>query len=141
MAVSVVHNIGGKQLHISKGRVEFDNLSFSNDDRKSTLKNIDVTAECGQIVAFVGETSSGKSTILRLLLRLYDVTEEVIKIDGQDLRGIKLSSLRDAIGVAPQDSLFIQLNDQGKFYFRSFLVVSGWEGEIPIDEGKARPNN
>jgi ABC-type multidrug transport system fused ATPase/permease subunit len=121
--------------------VEFDNVSFSYDDRKSTLKNIDVTAEYGQTVAFVGETSSGKSTILRLLLRLYDVTEGVIKIDGQDLRGIKLSSLRDAIGVAPQDSLFIQLNDQGKFYFRSFLVVSGWEGEIPIDEGKARPNN
>jgi ABC-type multidrug transport system fused ATPase/permease subunit len=100
-----VDDTGCKHLHISKGRVEFDNVSFSYGDGKSTLKNIDVTAESGQTIAFVGKTGSGKSTILRLLLRLYDVTEGAIKIDGQDLRDITLKSLRDAIGVVPQESL------------------------------------
>jgi ABC-type transport system involved in Fe-S cluster assembly fused permease/ATPase subunit len=100
-----IDDTGCDQLYISDGRVEFDKVSFSYDDRKSTLKTVDVTAKSGQTVAFVGATGSGKSTIFRLLLRLYDVTKGAIKIDGQDLRCITLKSLRDSIGVVPQESL------------------------------------
>jgi len=96
-----------EDLKITKGRVEFENVDFSYDARKQTLKNISFVAEPGKTVAFVGETGGGKSTMLKLIFRFYDVTGGSIKIDGQDIRKVTLDSLRDALGVVPQDpSLF-----------------------------------
>ena len=98
-----------KELQVTEGKIEFDHVNFSYDSRKTTLKNISFVAEPGQTVAFVGETGGGKSTLLRLLFRFYDVSSGSIKIDGTDIRNVTLESLRDALGVVPQDpSLFNQ---------------------------------
>jgi ABC-type multidrug transport system fused ATPase/permease subunit len=90
-------------LQASGCRVVFNHVDFSYNRRLSTLKDVDVAIEPGTTVALVGMTGSGKTTIFRLLLRLYDVTSGRIEIDGQDIRDITLNSLREAIGVVPQD--------------------------------------
>ena len=96
-----------KDLKITNGRVEFENVDFSYDSRKQTLKKISFVAEPGKTVAFVGETGGGKSTMLKLIFRFYDITGGSIKIDGQDIRKVTIDSLREALGVVPQDpSLF-----------------------------------
>ncbi|KAF2145158.1 uncharacterized protein K452DRAFT_295698 [Aplosporella prunicola CBS 121167] len=100
---SIVDKETAKPLEITKGRVDFHDVSFAYDPRKATLKDINFTAKPGQTVALVGETGSGKSTILKLLLRFYDATAGAIRIDGQDIRDVTLDSLREAMGVVPQD--------------------------------------
>ncbi|KAJ5294128.1 hypothetical protein N7508_008949 [Penicillium antarcticum] len=90
-------------LKSGDGRVVFNDVNFAYDTRLSTLKDVDITVEPGTTIALVGRTGSGKTTILRLLLRLYDVTSGSIEIDGQDIRDITLSSLRETVGVVPQD--------------------------------------
>ncbi|EWC46935.1 hypothetical protein DRE_03697 [Drechslerella stenobrocha 248] len=91
------------KLDVKDGEVAFDTVHFDYDERKPALRGISFRAKPGQTVAVVGETGAGKSTILRLLFRFYDVKKGAIKIDGQDVRDVTLESLRDAIGVVPQD--------------------------------------
>lgn len=96
-------------LVVKHARVEFDNVAFSYDERKPVLKGVNFIAEPGQTIALVGETGGGKSTILKLLFRFYDITGGSIRIDGQDLRSVRISSLREVLGVVPQDpSMFNQ---------------------------------
>jgi ABC-type transport system involved in Fe-S cluster assembly fused permease/ATPase subunit len=98
-----------KDLVVTDAKVEFENVEFSYDERKPVLKNVNFTAEPGQTIALVGETGGGKSTILKLLFRFYDITGGSIRIDGQDLRSVRISSLREVLGVVPQDpSMFNQ---------------------------------
>lgn len=94
---------GPEIFRLTGGAVDFDSVSFSYDGVKTVIKDLSFSARSGQTVALVGETGSGKSTILNLLFRFYDVREGSIKIDGQDLRGVTLESLRQSIGVVPQD--------------------------------------
>jgi ATP-binding cassette subfamily B protein len=96
---------GAPPLKVSGGEVRFENVSFAYDPRRPILKNMSFTVAPGQMVAFVGATGSGKSTIGRLLFRYYDVTEGRILIDGQDIRDVTQQSLRAAIGVVPQDTV------------------------------------
>lgn len=104
---SVQNKEGAKELQVKEARVDFSNVSFAYNPRKPTLSSLNITTHPGQTVALVGETGGGKSTTLKLLMRFYDVTGGSIKIDGQDIRDVTLSSLRDALGVVPQDpSLF-----------------------------------
>ncbi|KAL1617656.1 hypothetical protein SLS54_007660 [Diplodia seriata] len=108
---SVADAPGARPLHVTAGRVSFTDVSFAYDARKPTLRNISLTAEPGQTVALVGETGGGKSTLLKLLLRFYDVAagDGAVAIDGQDVRAVTLDSLRAALGVVPQDpALFNQ---------------------------------
>ena len=94
-------------ITIKDGEVEFDQVDFAYNARKSTLTDVSFKAKSGQTVALVGETGGGKSTILKLLYRYYDVSGGAIRIDGQDIRGVTLDSLRDSFGMVPQDpSLF-----------------------------------
>ncbi|KIV99769.1 uncharacterized protein PV09_08575 [Verruconis gallopava] len=94
-------------LKVTDGHVTFENVGFSYDERKETLKGLSFTVLPGQTVALVGETGGGKSTTLKLLFRFYDVTSGSISIDGQDLRSVTIDSLRQELGVVPQDpSLF-----------------------------------
>lgn len=89
------------------GAVHFRGVGFSYDGEKEVIKNFNFHARPGQKVALVGETGGGKSTILRLLFRFYDVQKGSIMIDDQDVRDVTLASLREHIGVVPQDpSLF-----------------------------------
>lgn len=104
---TIVDTPDARNLELEDGEIQFEDVAFSYDTRKPTLKNINFTVSAGSTVALVGETGGGKSTILKLITRFYDVTEGSIKIDGQVIREIKLSSLRSIIGVVPQDpSLF-----------------------------------
>lgn len=96
-----------KPLVMSAGVVEFSKVNFSYDPRKPTLKDVSFVAPGGKTVALVGETGGGKSTVLKLLYRYYDISGGSITIDGQDLRSVTLDSLRDQFGMVPQDpSLF-----------------------------------
>lgn len=88
-----------------KGKIEFKNVTFTYEDTEITaLKNISFTIEAGQSVAFLGKTGSGKSTILDLVSRLYDVTSGEILIDDIPIKKLNLNSLRSAIGAVPQDA-------------------------------------
>ncbi|KAJ6497879.1 mitochondrial half-size ABC transporter [Mycena sanguinolenta] len=94
-------------LVIEDGEIEFDNVSFSYDNRTTALNGVSFKVPKGSSVALVGESGAGKSTILRLLYRFYDLPEGGgrILIDGQDIRDVTQKSLRAAIGVVPQDSV------------------------------------
>ncbi|KAK4658476.1 hypothetical protein QC762_102140 [Podospora pseudocomata] len=96
---------GAPPLHFTGGRVKFENVCFSYDKKKEILRNIDFEATPGMTVAFVGATGAGKSTILKLLDRFYDVTKGSITIDGQDIRDVDLFSLRGQIGIVPQSPI------------------------------------
>ncbi|KAL4731304.1 hypothetical protein ACLX1H_000269 [Fusarium chlamydosporum] len=102
---SITDKDGAKELEKVQGRVAFENVSFSYDPRKPTIQNLSLSVEPGQTVALVGQTGAGKSSIMKLLLRFYDINEGSIQIDGHDIRDITLSSLRNALGVVPQDPL------------------------------------
>ena len=98
---------GKKPFNFKHGAVQFRGVGFSYDGQKEVIKDFNFHAQPGQRVALVGETGGGKSTILRLLFRFYDAQKGSVVIDDQDVRDVKLSSLRENIGVVPQDpSLF-----------------------------------
>jgi ABC-type transport system involved in Fe-S cluster assembly fused permease/ATPase subunit len=85
--------------------VVFDNVDFAYDERRAILKGVSFTVPPGKTVAIVGPSGAGKSTISRLLFRFYDVTGGSVRIDGQDIRDVEQLSLREAIGIVPQDTV------------------------------------
>jgi ATP-binding cassette subfamily B protein/subfamily B ATP-binding cassette protein MsbA len=87
-----------------QGRVEFGNVSFGYKDGEPVLCELSLQAEPGQRIALVGETGAGKSTIIRLLARFFDVTKGVVKVDGHDIRQVSQASLRAQLGIVLQDS-------------------------------------
>ncbi|CCG83794.1 protein of unknown function [Taphrina deformans PYCC 5710] len=105
-----------KELLLSAGEVKFDHVHFAYDQRKPALKGLNFIAKPGQTVALVGESGAGKTTILRTLFRFYDVNQGSIQIDGQDIRDVKIHSLRESIGVVPQDTVLF--NDTIMFNIR-----------------------
>lgn len=92
-------------LRVAGGQIELQDVRFGYDPNREILKGVSLTVPAGQTVAIVGATGSGKSTIGRLLFRFYDVTGGALKIDGQDVRDVTQTSLHDAIGVVPQDTV------------------------------------
>lgn len=96
-----------KPIEASTGTVEFDDVSFGYKGSGGVLalNHLSFLAQPGQKVALVGETGSGKSTILKLLMRMYDVNSGRILIDGQDARHVTQESLREVFGVVPQDTV------------------------------------
>ena len=86
------------------GRVEFDNVTFSYDDKKMVLEDVSFDIEPGETVALVGPTGAGKSTIVNLISRFYDVTEGEVRIDGHNIKDVKLHSLRKQMGIMMQDT-------------------------------------
>ncbi|QIK70613.1 ABC transporter ATP-binding protein [Erysipelothrix sp. HDW6C] len=88
-----------------EGTVVLDNVSFEYDAGEPVLQNINISAARGQMVALVGHTGSGKTTIMNLLNRFYDVEKGVISFDGRDIRNISLPSLRKNVGIVLQDSV------------------------------------
>ncbi|KAK0388019.1 hypothetical protein NLU13_4263 [Sarocladium strictum] len=110
---------GAKALAISEGRVVFYKVKFAYNPERPILNDVSFVAEPGKTVALVGETGGGKSTILKLLYRFYDVNKGSITIDGQDLRDVTLDSLRDSLGIVPQDPcVFDQTILQNVLYAR-----------------------
>jgi ATP-binding cassette subfamily B protein len=101
---AVTERPGARELDGVKGRVRFENISFSYDSHQATLKDISFEAGPGQIIALVGASGSGKSTVANLLPRFYDVTAGRITIDGVDIRDVTLASLRRNVGIVHQDT-------------------------------------
>ena len=96
---------GAKKLKVAKGKIDLNDVSFGyNDDSKNILSNLTLTVPSGKSLAFVGKSGVGKSTIIKLLLRFYDINSGSIKIDGQDIKKVTQKSLRDNIAVVMQDS-------------------------------------
>ena len=99
----VVEKPDAKEMERSEGFVRFEDVSFSYDPRIPALKNIDVSAAPGSITAILGAPGSGKTTIINLLPRFYEVTQGRISIDNQDIRDFTLASLRRNVGIVQQD--------------------------------------
>ena len=87
-----------------RGDVRFEHVSFAYFGRHPVLNDVTFEAQAGQVIALLGATGSGKSTIINLIPRFYDATEGRITIDGQDIRQVTLSSLRDQIGIVLQET-------------------------------------
>lgn len=92
-------------LQVQGGEVRFDHVSFHYDENRPILKDISFTIPAGKTLAIVGSSGAGKSTISRLLFRFYDVTKGAILIEGQDIRLVTQESLRQVIGIVPQDTV------------------------------------
>ena len=93
-----------KPLPPIEGRVDFENVTFSYDKEKVVLKNVSFTVTPGQTIALVGPTGAGKSTVVNLISRFYDVSDGAVKLDGHDVRDVQLRSLREQMSVMMQDS-------------------------------------
>lgn len=96
---------GSMPLLTAGGCIEFNNVSFGYSPERIVLKNISFTVPAGKTVAIVGPSGSGKSTIVRLLFRFYDLQSGCILIDGQNIKLVTQESLRQSIGVVPQDTV------------------------------------
>ena len=94
---------GDKEFNELKNKIELKDVSFSYVDNFNVLNNVDLTINAGQTTAIVGSTGSGKSTLIKLLLRLYEINNGSISYDSNDLKDIELSSLREKIGLVSQD--------------------------------------
>ena len=93
------------ELKVTGGQVRLNDVHFGYNEDRKILSGVNITAEPGQMVAIVGSTGSGKSTIGRLLFRFYDVQGGSLTIDGQDVRDVTQNSLHRQIGVVPQDTV------------------------------------
>jgi len=87
----------------TSGEIRFERVCFGYDEQRPVLREIDLDIPAGTILALVGPTGAGKSTVAKLLTRLYDPQSGTIRVDGHDLRDLRLDSLRSQIGVVPQE--------------------------------------
>ena len=113
-------------LPAGPGEIIFDSVSFAYDERRRILHDISFSVPAGHRVAIVGSSGAGKSTISRLLFRFYDVDAGEIRIDGHDIREVRQQSLREAIGVVPQDTVLF--NDT--IYYN---IAYGCTGATPAE--------
>jgi ATP-binding cassette subfamily B protein len=103
----VKDSLGAKNLKINAGKVEFDKVSFSYNKAKeeSVIKNLSFKVKPGEKVALIGPSGGGKSTLTKLILRLFDIKKGSILIDGQDISKVTQDSLRRQIALVPQDPI------------------------------------
>ena len=98
-------NVNKDKLTQVRGHVEFRNVSFGYDENKLVIKNFNLEANPGETIALVGPTGAGKTTIINLLTRFYDVNEGEILIDGKNIKELDKYSLREALGIVLQDTV------------------------------------
>ncbi len=101
--VDIADRENAKELTDVKGTVDFENVTFEYDEGVSVLENFNLHVEPGKTIALVGHTGAGKTTVINMLTRFYDVKKGAVKIDGTDVRDIKIRSLRNNVGVLMQD--------------------------------------
>ena len=99
----VEENPDAKPVKVTEGRIDVNNISFSYDDDSEVIEHLDLHVSPGETVAVVGPSGGGKSTLCQLIPRFYDVTGGSICIDGQDIRTVSKTSLRENIGIVQQD--------------------------------------
>jgi len=100
----IVEDPDADELVVEDGDVSYDDVTFGYDDEETIVEDVSFDVEGGETLALVGPTGAGKSTVLKLLLRMYDVDEGAIEIDDQDLRNVTIPSLRQSIGYVSQDT-------------------------------------
>ncbi len=96
-----------KPLNVKGGEVRFEDVSFMHDARSAGIEHVNFTVAAGTKLAVVGPSGSGKSTLLKLLFRFYDTKGGRVLVDGQDVRGLTQESLREAIGLVPQEVVLV----------------------------------
>lgn len=101
----VVEKADAKELPALEGRVEFKHVDFSYDGEKLALKDVNLLVKPGHTVAIVGPSGAGKTTVANLLPRFYDVTAGELLIDGMNVKDVTMKSLREQIGLVPQDTM------------------------------------
>jgi len=101
----VTDTADAKTLAQVEGRITFDDVSFSYDERQEVLHHINLDIAPGEIVALVGPSGAGKSTIFNLIPRFYDPTSGSVRVDGTDAKSVTQTSLRQQIGIVPQETL------------------------------------
>jgi ATP-binding cassette subfamily B protein len=116
LAPEIRDETDARPLEVRHGRVEFRDVAFAYEQSMAVLKAINFTIEAGKMVAVVGPSGAGKSTLSRLLYRFYDVNEGQILVDDQDVRRVTQHSLRDAVGIVPQDTVLF--NDSIRYNIR-----------------------
>ena len=102
---TVADDSDARGLPSCQGEIRFNDVKFAYDGRKPALNGLDFRCAPGTTTALVGESGGGKSTVFRLLFRFYNIDDGSIQIDGHDVKGIKIDSLRSHIGVVPQDTV------------------------------------
>ncbi|HEY1837567.1 MAG TPA: ABC transporter ATP-binding protein/permease [Rhizomicrobium sp.] len=96
---------GAKPVVVTGGEIKFDNVVFCYDPDRVVLKGVSFTVPAGKTIAVVGPSGAGKSTLSRILYRFYDIHSGSVTIDGQDIRDVTQASLREKIGIVPQDTV------------------------------------
>lgn len=100
---AITEAVGAKPLQVKKGQIEFDHVTFNYHGHEDLFQKKNTMIKAGSKVGLVGYSGSGKTTFVHLILRLYDLVEGKITIDGQDISEVSLDSLRDHIAMIPQD--------------------------------------
>lgn len=105
MPEEIAESRDARQLPEVSGKVEFQNVSFAYDDKGNVITDLSFSVKPGEVIAIVGPSGAGKSTIANLLPRFYDVNKGDIKIDGHSVREVTLDSLREQVGIVPQETM------------------------------------
>lgn len=100
----IIEKENAKTLLVKKGEIEWKNITFAYEEEKTQFKNLDLKIKAGEKVAFVGESGGGKSTMIKLLFRFFDVQSGGVLIDNQNVKDLTLKSLRRAISIVPQEA-------------------------------------
>lgn len=110
MPEEIAESRDAKQLPEVSGKVEFQNVSFAYDDKGNVITDLSFSVKPGEVIAIVGPSGAGKSTIANLLPRFYDVNKGDIKIDGHSVREVTLDSLREQVGIVPQETMLFNVS-------------------------------
>ena len=119
-------------LSVQSGAIRFDDVHFHYTTDRPILRGISFEVPAGKTLAIVGQSGAGKSTVSRLLCRFYDVTAGAISIDGQDIRSVTATSLREAIGVVPQDTVLFNASIGYNIHYGRLGASSGevWKAAV-----------
>ncbi|UYQ93130.1 ABC transporter ATP-binding protein/permease [Chitinophaga horti] len=103
--ITITEKANAQPVQSFADSISYQNMSFRYDDQHEVLRNINLDIKKGKMIALVGRSGAGKSTMVDLLPRFYDVTEGAIKIDGKDVRDLKLTDLRQLMGIVSQEAI------------------------------------